>query len=240
MNVSRETYNIDHYVDTKLLWFRDLFQDLEFAWDILSKGVKEEWIESQISPNTPQGLILEDTELRSRGGGKVYIKAGAYFEGEVELGEGVTVEPGAYIQGPSIIGPHSQIRQSAYIRGGLIAGEHCVIGHATEVKSSIFCNGAKAAHFAYVGDSILGNEVNLGAGTKVSNLKITDGEVKLRIQGDDIESGLRKMGAIIGDGCQTGCNSVLNPGVLMAPACLVYPNVSVANRYYETESLVRR
>ncbi|MEZ4705176.1 MAG: glucose-1-phosphate thymidylyltransferase [Bdellovibrionota bacterium] len=239
MNVPRETFLIQHYIDLELLWFRELFHDHALAWSTLAKGIKETWIESHIQPNAPTGFVSRDTELKSRSGGEVLVMAGAYIQGEVELGEGVVVEPGAYIQGPTILGPYTQVRQGAYIRGGVITGEHCVIGHTSEVKSSIFCNGAKAAHFAYVGDSILGTEVNLGAGTKISNLKITDDEVTLRIEGEKIDSGLRKFGAILGDGCQTGCNSVLNPGSLLGPSCMVYPAIAVKNQYYPPHTTLR-
>jgi NDP-sugar pyrophosphorylase family protein len=137
------------------------------------------------------------------------------------------------------LGPKTEIRHNAYVRGGVITGAKALIGHATEIKSSILLNEAKAPHFAYVGDSILGNGVNLGAGTKVSNLKITSGDIRLKIEDDIVSTGIRKMGAIVGDKTETGCNSVLNPGTLLAKGCLVFPASSVPARYYPKRSEIK-
>lgn len=133
----------------------------------------------------------------------------------ISIGKGSVVEAGAYIKGPCLIGNHCQIRQGAYIRGHLITEDKCVIGHATEVKNAIFFYGAQAGHFAYVGDSILGRHVNLGAGTKCANLRFDNQEVTIFLGNKKESTGLRKLGAIIGDHAQTGCNSVTNPGTLM-------------------------
>lgn len=146
----------------------------------------------------------------------------------ITIEEGAVVEPGAYLCGPCFIGKNSVVRHGAYLRGNVVTGEGCVLGHDTEVKNSIFLNGAHAAHFAYVGDSILGNKVNLGAGTKCANLKFNNGNVKIAASGGVIDTGLRKFGAIFGDGVQTGCNSVTNPGTLMGKNSLCYPCVNVS------------
>lgn len=151
------------------------------------------------------------------------VSEGAYLVNpeSIAIGKGSIVEPGAYIKGPCIIGEDCQIRHGAYIRGNLIAGDRCVIGHATEVKNSIFLDDAQAGHFAYVGDSILGNHVNLGAGTKCANLRFDKHHVPIVWNGQRIDSGLRKFGAILGDRAQTGCNAVTNPGTLMGKeSCL--------------------
>ena len=100
------------------------------------------------------------------------------------------------------------MRQGAYIRGNVLIGEHCVVGHATEIKSSVLLGDSKAGHFAYIGDSILGR-VNLGAGTKLANLKITGSPIVITVAGKEYHTGLKKFGAILGDGVETGCNSVL-------------------------------
>ncbi len=149
----------------------------------------------------------------------------AHIEGPVFIGAEAVVEPFAYIKGPAYIGPKTEVRHTAYIRGDVYAGSHCVIGHATEVKASVFFDGAKAGHFAYVGDSILGREVNLGAGTKLANLKFRGDEVKVKHPetGEIISTGLRKLGAICGDSVQIGCNAVLGPGALLAPETAVLP-----------------
>lgn len=144
------------------------------------------------------------------------------------LGEGSVIEPGAYVKGPCFIGKHTEIRHGAYLRGEVLIGDHCVVGHTTEVKHSIFLDHAKAGHFAYIGDSILGYEVNLGAGTKCANLKLTQTEVSIMLDGKKYLTGLKKLGAIIGDYTQIGCNSVTNPGTLLGKRTLCYPLTNVS------------
>jgi len=160
------------------------------------------------------------------------------FDSNIYIGEGTVVEPGALIKGPSIIGNHTEVRQGAYLRGNCLIGDRCVVGHTTEVKHSIMLDDAKAGHFAYIGDSVLGNHVNLGAGTKLANLKIVDVEMKLMVEGKVYETGLRKLGAILGDYTETGCNSVTSPGTLLGKASLVYPCVNVPGGFYPERSIV--
>lgn len=153
------------------------------------------------------------------------IEQGAFLVNpeEISIGKGSVVEPGAYIMGPCVIGENCEIRQGAYIRGNVIVGNHCVIGHTTEVKNSIFLNEAKAGHFAYVGNSILGNRVNLGAGTKCANLRFDEKNVPIVDGEKRFDSGLRKFGVIMGDDAQTGCNSVTNPGTIMGKGSALGP-----------------
>ena len=148
-------------------------------------------------------------------------------------GEGIvvdataTVEAGAYLIGPCYIGPRAVVRSGAYVREYSWICADAVVGHATEVKHSILLPGAKAPHFNYVGDSILGKDVNLGAGTKLSNLRNDGGEVHVRLNGERLPSGLRKFGAVLGEGVATGCNSVTNPGVVLGCNSTVWPNATV-------------
>lgn len=172
--------------------------------------------------------------------GASVIMAGAVLSGEkIRLGRGVLVEPGALIKSPTMIGDHTEIRQGAYVRGYCLVGERCVVGHVTEIKHSIMLNDAKAGHFAYLGDSIAGNHVNLGAGTKLANLRFTNGDINVRTAAGSINTGLRKMGAILGDQVQTGCNSVTNPGCLLGRKSLVMPNTTVPSGYHADSSLIR-
>ncbi|MEA3506189.1 MAG: glucose-1-phosphate thymidylyltransferase, partial [Elusimicrobiota bacterium] len=117
-----------------------------------------------------------------------------------------------------------------YVRGNVITGRDCVIGHATEVKNSVLLGNSKAGHFAYIGDSILG-AVNLGAGTKLANLKITGTEIIITRDGKKYPAGLRKFGAILGDGVQTGCNSVTMPGTIISKETMLYPNTTARGFY---------
>lgn len=145
----------------------------------------------------------------------------------ITIGKGCVIEPGAYIQGPVILGPKTVVRHGAYIRGHVITGEGCIIGHATEVKHSIFLNHTSAAHFNYVGDSILGNEVNLGAGVKLANFRLDHAPVTLMYQGKKVATHLKKFGAIIGDHTQIGCNAVTSPGTLIGPKSFCYPCMNI-------------
>ncbi len=180
---------------------------------------------------TYRGRVLEGASV---------VCAGAVFMDEaVELGRGVLVEPGALIKGPTIIGDRSEVRQGAYVRGYCFVGRGCVVGHTTELKASVMLDGAKAGHFAYLGDSILGRDVNLGAGTKLANLKLTRGTVRVKVGEELIDTGLRKLGAILGDSVQTGCNSVTNPGTLLGPGSLVLPNTTAGPGLFPPKSLLR-
>ena len=134
---------------------------------------------------------------------------------KISIGKGTRVESGSYIEGPCSIGEDSQVRHGAYVRPYVLTGKRCVIGHSTEVKHSILLDGAQAPHFNYVGDSILGKGVNLGAGVICANFRLDQGEVIVEIEGKRFKTGLRKFGAVLGDLSQIGCNSVLNPGVLL-------------------------
>lgn len=155
------------------------------------------------------------------------VMPGAYIAGRVYIGEGAVVEPGAYIQGPTYVAPGAEIRHAAYVRGQVYVGPKAVVGHTSEVKGSLLFDHAKAAHFAYVGDSVLGLGVNLGAGTKLANLPLRRAEVRVKhpLSGTLLGTGLDKFGAVMGDGSQTGCNAVLSPGTLLMPRTAVMPCV---------------
>lgn len=166
----------------------------------------------------------------------------------IRIGAGTVVEHGACIVAPAVIGENCEIRHGAYIRGQAVIGDGCVVGHASELKHAIMLDGAKAPHFAYVGDSILGNEVNLGAGTKLSNLAVHSEKssatgrrptIKISIGEQLVDTGLSKFGAIIGDESQLGCNCVTNPGCLIGPRTLVYANTSVAKGLVPGDSIVK-
>ena len=187
-----------------------LFNEDAFVWESLKQI--EEYLNTlslgKISVDIPQGAFLIDSHL-------------------ISIGEGSSIEPGAYIKGPCYIGRNCSIRQGAYLRGNVITGDGCVIGHASEVKNSIFLDRSHAAHFAYVGDSILGNDVNLGSHTTCANLKLNREVVFVRDSGEKINTGLRKFGAIIGDRTQIGCNCVTNPGALIGSDVQCYPCLNV-------------
>lgn len=147
-----------------------------------------------------------------------------YFSSdEVIYGKDCKIGPNVLIEGPCIIGDRCEIRHGAYIRGGCVIGDDCVIGHATELVRSIVLNGAKLPHFNYVGDSIIGCGVNVGAGGKCANVRLDKGEVVIFYRGSKYPTKRKKMGAIIGDGASIGCNAVLNPGTIVFPKILIPP-----------------
>ncbi|MEN9654117.1 MAG: hypothetical protein RL235_229 [Chlamydiota bacterium] len=145
----------------------------------------------------------------------------------IAIGPDVTIEPGAWIEGPCVIGAGCVIRHGAYLRGEVMLGRGCVVGHGTEIKHSILLNKAHAPHFCYVGDSIIGANVNLGAGVKCANVRLDRKMVSVMFAGRKMATRLKKLGAIIGDGAQIGCNCVLNPGTLIGPGAWVHPLLNV-------------
>ena len=172
------------------------------------------------------------------GAGTPEAPEGVFIGGAVLLGEGVVIEPGAFIQGPAIIEAGAQLRQGCYLRGNTLIGAGAVVGHCSELKNAVLLPGAKAPHFNYVGDSIIGRGVNLGAGTICSNVTLGKGTVRVSTAEGTLDSGLRKFGAILGDGTQTGCNVVLNPGTMAGPGCRFYPMANVVGCYSARSTVV--
>jgi UDP-N-acetylglucosamine diphosphorylase / glucose-1-phosphate thymidylyltransferase / UDP-N-acetylgalactosamine diphosphorylase / glucosamine-1-phosphate N-acetyltransferase / galactosamine-1-phosphate N-acetyltransferase len=216
--------------------FKALFDGVEYVWEVLGRVGRFtlEYITSGDGNSNIRGIVMD----------------GAYVDDNdaVVIGEGTVVEPGVFIQGPAIIGNNCQIRNGAYIRGDVIIGNNCTVGHATELKNCIMIDSAQAPHFAYVGDSILGRGVNLGAGTRLSNVPVTSAKcpdtgkrpsIKITIAGKEYDTGLAKFGAVVGDFCQIGCNVVTNPGTLIGKNTLVYPNLSLKKGLYPANRIIK-
>ncbi len=184
-----------------------IFDGCEFAWEALKK------MAGYIAANLRPGLHNPC--------------GGAAFVGEkVFIGEGTVVEHGVMIKGPAIIGKNCQIRHNAYIRENVIIGDGCVVGNSTEIKNSLLFNEAVAPHFNYIGDSILGHHAHLGAGVILSNFKSLPGNITVDRDGKPFDTGLRKFGALLGDGAEVGCNAVLNPGSIIGRGAVIYPGVN--------------
>lgn len=188
-------------------------QESEFPWRALGKPLTH-FVQSCIHTFAKNERII----------GKVSEHAYLENKEEIVICEGAVVEAGAFITGPTFIGPGAVIRHGAYVRGSVYISEGAVVGHTTECKGSILLPFAKAAHFNYVGDSILGYDCNLGAGTKLANLKMNHRNIIIALDNKKIDTGLKKFGAILGNRAQTGCNSVTNPGTIMLPETLLLPN----------------
>src|SRR5208282_4403130 len=183
-----------------------IFADGKFAWDALKK------IEGYIAANLKPAL-------HNKCDGRAYIGE------QVFIGEGTILEDGVMIKGPAIIGRNCRIRHNAYLRENVIIGDDCVVGNSTEIKNSLLFNHAVAPHYNYVGDSILGHQAHLGAGVKISNYKLFPGNIEVEVDGQPFDTGLRKFGALLGDGVEIGCNAVLNPGSIIGRGAVIYPNV---------------
>ncbi|MFO7952591.1 MAG: glucose-1-phosphate thymidylyltransferase [Bacillota bacterium] len=245
--------------------YNELFAGTEYVWEALPriKSYLKEHLNSNVGKVRRGEMVINKTFVLYKGetlssgfaidtSGKkpLVIKDGVTMEGasiifsgailmddQIQIGEGTVIEPTALIKGPTIIGDRTEVRHGAYIRGETMVGNDCIVGHTTEIKSSVMLGGSKAGHFAYIGDSILG-KVNLGAGTKLANVKMGDTPIVLRVAGTFYETGLRKFGAVIADGVETGCNSVTAPGTIIGKNSLLYPG-GTARGCYPSETVIK-
>lgn len=195
-----ELKDLSYYCDLTNFEHQELFATGEYVFDWLK--FLSDYIRERLKPEI-LGTVMP----------------GAFVGPEVFIGRGTVVQPGAWVAGPAIIGENCEIRHGAYVGANTLAGDGVVIGHASEVGNSVFLNNARAPHFAFVGHSLLGNRVNLGAGTKLSNLKITFQEIEIA----GLKTGLTKIGAVIGDDSSLGCNTVTQPGAFIGKRVYGYP-----------------
>jgi UDP-N-acetylglucosamine diphosphorylase / glucose-1-phosphate thymidylyltransferase / UDP-N-acetylgalactosamine diphosphorylase / glucosamine-1-phosphate N-acetyltransferase / galactosamine-1-phosphate N-acetyltransferase len=220
------------FFDLNDLQVAELFAGCEYAWQVLERLA--DYIARQTQgKQTIQGQVM----------------AGAYLSDRpVFIGTGARIDPGAYVHGPAYIGPNAVVRHGAFIRENVVLLSGAILGHASEAKNSLFLPGAHAPHFNYIGDSVLGQRSNLGAGSKLSNLPLVSEKdpmtgrrptIKIMIGGQEFDTGLAKLGAILGDDVQTGCNVVLNPGCLIGRNSLVYANLSLRKGYYPANTVIK-
>lgn len=177
---------------------------------------------------------LPDEDIQSGVGPGVHL-AGNH----VVIGRGVRLHPGVVIEGPVFLGCDVEVRPGAYIRGGAWIGDGAVVGANTEVKHAILLPHAKAPHLAYVGDSVLGAGVNLGAGTILSNFRHDGREIHIPSPEGPLPTGRRKLGAVLGDGVSTGCNCVLHPGCVVGSWTQIYPGVQLRPGIYPARSIIK-
>lgn len=211
----KELYTLDETIA------KDLFEGVTYPWEVLPK------ISAFI---LELGATLSEEEYEKRGE-------------NVWVAKSATVAPTAYINGPAIIGKNAEVRHCAFIRGNAIVGEGAVVGNSTELKNVVLFNKVQVPHYNYVGDSILGYKSHMGAGSITSNVKSdkTLVVVKDKTTGEEIETGLKKFGAMLGDFVEVGCNSVLNPGTVIGSHSNVYPlsmvrGVVPANSIYKNKN----
>lgn len=142
---------------------------------------------------------------------------------DVYISKSAKISPNALICGPALIGEDTEIRTGAFIRGSVIIGRECVVGNSCEVKNAILFDNVQTPHFNYIGDSILGYRAHTGAGAITSNVKSDKSCIRVKTKRECFETGLKKFGAMIGDGVEIGCNSVLNPGCVIGRNSTIYP-----------------
>lgn len=184
---------------------KNLLEEATYPWEVLSK------IEEYIL-KIGEELSKED-----------YNKVGE----NVWIAKSAKVAPTAYINGPAIIGENAEVRHCAFIRGNAIVGNNAVVGNSTELKNVILFNNVQVPHYNYVGDSILGYKAHMGAGSITSNVKSDKKLVVIKNCDEMIETGRKKVGAMIGDNVEVGCGSVLNPGTVIGRDSNIYPLSSV-------------
>lgn len=194
-----------------------IFENCTYPWEVLGK-IKEEIVKI--------GETLSPEE---------YDK----IDENIWIAKSAKVAATASINGPAIIGKNAEIRHCAFIRGSAIVGEGAVVGNSTELKNVILFNKVQVPHYNYVGDSILGYKSHMGAGSITSNVKSDKTLVKVKAEGEVIETGLKKFGAILGDHVEVGCNSVLNPGTIIGRNSNVYP-LSMVRGYIPEGSIYKK
>ncbi len=198
-------YKTTELLDLEKTIAHELFEGKTYPWEVLREI-------GDFVRNL--GVSLPETEYR-RVGDDVWIAVDA------------EVAESACVKGPCIIDKGAEVRHSAFIRGNAIVGKGAVVGNSTEVKNSVLFDKAQVPHFNYVGDSVLGYKSHMGAGCICSNVKGDKSTVSVRSGNTLIDTGLKKFGTVLGDNCEIGCNSVLNPGSVIGRDSMVYPLSSV-------------
>lgn len=195
----KNLYNLDETIA------KDLLEKFTYPWEVL--------------PNIAEYII----ELGNKLDKEKYEKKGE----DIWIAKSANVYPSAYIKGPAIIGENAEIRHCSFIRGKVIVGNGAVVGNSTELKNVILFNKVQVPHYNYVGDSILGYKSHMGAGSITSNVKSDKKLVVIKGKSKEIKTGIKKIGAMIGDNVEVGCGSVLNPGTIIGKNTNIYPLSSV-------------
>lgn len=186
-------------------------------------------IKDWIPVTYPWSLLEANEKLLAKMKGKIEgtVEEGAVLKGEVYVGKGSVVKSGSYIEGPVWIGENSKIGPNCYVRNSTMIGNNCYIGNAVEIKNSIIMNGTHVGHLSYVGDSVVGEKCNFGAGTITANLRHDGQPVKMTVKGERISTGRRKMGVVMGHGAKTGIHVSIMPGVKIKSGAMVAPHTNV-------------
>ncbi len=230
--------------------YRTIFAGVDRVWDPLKNldSILQSLLQNKTGTDLTEGACLDKNEKGLFIQKWIKLDKAIYLkELDIFIGSGTRLEPSAIIKGPAVIGENCDIRQGAYVRGNVFAGEGCVIGHSTEVKNSILMDHSEAGHFNYIGDSIVGRHVNLGAGSRLANLQFRSKDekekdfihpIQIPLESEDLATGMEKLGAIVGDHAELGCNAVICPGTLVGKGVWVYPNLMVPKGYYAQDTVL--
>ena len=199
--MNMEAMTIANLYDLQHTAAKPLMENLTYPWEVLP-------LIGEFILGLGETLSPEDYERR---------------EGNVWIARSAKLYPNIYIAGPTIIGPDTEVRPGAFIRGNALIGAGCVVGNSTEIKNAILFDGAQAPHYNYIGDSILGYKAHTCAGAITSNLKQDHSAVSILFDGERVNTGMRKFGAMLGDHAEVGCGSVLNPGTVVGRGARIYP-----------------
>jgi len=195
------------YLDLTHTAHPKLFENQNYVWEALKQIAS--YLQFRLKPAVLGELL-----------GKPFVSNNVF------IGPGTIVEPGAVLKGPAWIGEKCHIRSGCYVRENVIVGNSVVMGNSCEFKNCILFDEVQAPHFNYVGDSILGHRVHLGAGVILSNVKLDHREIVVAAPDGNVATGLKKFGAIIGDRTEIGCNAVINPGAVIGRDCIIYPTAN--------------
>ncbi len=207
----KEMYTLDETIA------KDIFDGVEYPWEVLPK------ISNFIME---LGAALSEEEYEKRGD-------------NVWVARSAKVAHTAFIGGPAIIGKDAEVRHCAFIRANAIVGEGAVVGNSTELKNVILFNKVQVPHYNYVGDSILGFKAHMGAGSITSNVKSDKKLVVVKTPEENIETGMKKFGAMLGDNVEVGCGTVLNPGSVVGKNTNIYP-LSMVRGYVPSNSIYKK
>ena len=206
---------VDLFNKSEINYIDDFIFSKEYPWELLP--LIKEYANKLIKEGIPGYTLLEEGVL---------------------VGENVKIAKTATIIPPCILGNNVEVRPGAYIRGSVIVGDESVVGNSSELKNCVIMRHAQVPHYNYVGDSILGNYAHMGAGSILSNLKSDGKAVTIHNEGEDIPTGIRKIGAILADHADIGCGSVLNPGTIICQNTQVYP-LSMLRGVYKANAIVK-
>lgn len=206
-------FKINKFFDLTGFEYKDIFNDINSVWEVLPK------IKDYITMQFKSNILVANYKDKKN----------------VFIGEGTVIHEGVLIEGPAIIGKYNLIRHGSFIRESCIIGNNVTVHHGAEIKQSIFLNDSYAPHVGYVGNSIVGNKVNIAAGAILANYRLDKKSIVIHDSNNETDTGLEKFGSVIGDFSNIGVNCVLNPGTILGKNTTVYPLIFVKGVHKDNE-----